>query len=119
MSIEIIHYKDNEIIYYDLEDSKNKGKELDQLNEFNEKIENSKKEQLVLINVCNYMPGINYLEIATKTLFRRAKNIKKAAYVGVNSDNKQMYKIYDKYNIGKVNRKMFNDIESALEWLIR
>jgi hypothetical protein len=118
MSIEIINYKGHEIIYYNLTESREKGQEQEQLDELNEKIEKSLSTHLVLINVSNYMPGNNYMELATKSLYRRANKIRKAAYVGINSNNQKMYEKFNKFNTGIVNRQLFGTIELALEWLI-
>jgi hypothetical protein len=118
MSITFINYRENTIIYYDLHESKNSKKELLELDEFNHIIEESVESVLVLINVSNYMPGLNFMEHATKTLIRRASKIRKAAYVGLSDINLKLWEKYNNFNLGIVNRKNFHEIESACEWLI-
>jgi hypothetical protein len=118
MSIEFIQWNGKEILYFDLKDSKLNGKELEHLIGLNQIVINSKSEVLVLVNALKYMPGRDFMEMASRTLNIRSDNIKKAAYVGVEKYNKRLFEQYDKFNLKKVNRKLFNDIESALAWLI-
>jgi hypothetical protein len=118
MSITSCVYKGKEIIYYDLADSKDKNQEIIQLDKLDGIISRTEKKVLILVNVDRYLPGINYLEYATKTLIRRSSNISKAAYIGMNKISKVMYDKYDKYNNRIVNRKIFPTLKSALEWLV-
>lgn len=118
MSIASCVYKGKEIIYYDLADSKDKNQEINQLDRLDSIILRTDKKVLLLVNVDRYLPGINYLEYATKTLIRRSRNISKAAFIGMNKLSKVMYDKYDKYNYKTVNRKIFPTLKSALEWLV-
>ena len=118
MSISIICYKSKNIIYLNLVDIINPEDGIIQLNKLNELVLESDNKALILVNAKKFMPGRNFMEIASQTLYKRSPNIIKAAYIGIENYNKKLYDQYDKFNMKKVNRKNFDDEESALLWLI-
>jgi len=118
MSISIICYKSKNIIYLNLGDIINPEDGIIQLNKLNELVLESDNKALILVNAKKFMPGRNFMEIASQTLYKRSPNIIKAAYIGIENYNKKLYDQYDKFNMKKVNRKNFDDEESALLWLI-
>jgi hypothetical protein len=117
MSLEYIYYNEKKILKMDLEGIKDNLNDIAQVVDFTKMVCESEEKVLVLVNVNNYMPGNGFLEYSTKTLDERADKIEKAAYIGINKKNKRMYDYYDKFNSSVVNRKIFEDEETAFMWL--
>lgn len=119
MSLDKIEYDGKEVLYFNLEDVRNNKNKIEHIDRLNKWLRQSDEMVLVLINVSNFMPGPDFMEFATVTLNERAKKIKKAAYFGLGKKNKKAYEYFDIYNHDAVERNSFEDMASALEWLVR
>ena len=75
MSISIICYKSKNIIYFNLGDINNSEDGIIQLNKLNELVLESNKKALILVNAKKFMPGRNFMEVASRTLYKRSSNI--------------------------------------------
>ena len=118
MSITTINFANTEIIYLDLEGVYNTENQISQIKDINRFLEKSETPRLILINLSGFMPGPGFMEFATKTINLRATKVKKAAYFGLEKQNHNVYKYYDKFNSEIIKRENFKTKIEAIEWLI-